>query len=102
VAQKIRYELTDDRRSLRIYGSEVVLARLSGSDGRRRLELLNYAAVSRSLNGIRVRVLGRYARHEVRAFDLPQVALVDYDATADATEFTLPQLKSYARIELAR
>src|SRR5262249_39045619 len=34
MAQKIRYELTDEKRILRIYGSEVVLGRLTG-DGRR-------------------------------------------------------------------
>ncbi len=80
----------------------VVIARLTGDGGRLRLQLLNYAAVSRTLNGIRVRVLGRYPKHEVRALGNAGAALVDYEAAADATEFTLPELKSYAVIDLAR
>jgi hypothetical protein len=100
VAQRIRYELTDERRSLRIFGSEVALARLF-SDGRRaRVEVVNYAAASRALNGIRVRVLGRYAKHSVEAAGSAGVALADYTVTRDATEFTLPELKSFAAVAL--
>src|SRR5258708_29327311 len=41
-ALKIRRQLTDDQRALRAYGSEVVIARLTGGAGRIRLHLINY------------------------------------------------------------
>jgi hypothetical protein len=100
VAQKIRYELTDDRRSLRIFGSEVVLGRLAGDRRRMRVHLLNYAAASRPLNGIRVRVLGRFSRQSVRVPGSPDLAAVDVAVTREATEFTLPELKSFAVVDL--
>jgi hypothetical protein len=102
VAQQIRFELTDEKRSLRIYGSEVVLCRLTGDDKRAQVQLLNYAAGSRPVNGLRVRVLGRYPKHRLKIFGVPDAALVDYEAMADATEFTVRELKSYAVIDLAR
>lgn len=101
VARKIRYELTDEKRALRIYGSEVVIARLTGEGQTRRLQLLNYAAASRPLNGIRVRVLRRYTKHQLKAFESPKAVLVDYEAAPGYTEFTLPELKSYAVVDLA-
>src|SRR5687767_8154816 len=42
MAQQIRTKLTDAKRSLRIYGSPVVVARLTGSGNRARLQLINY------------------------------------------------------------
>src|SRR2546423_866076 len=41
-ALKIRNQLTDEQRSLRIYGSEVVIGRLTGDGKRIRLHLINY------------------------------------------------------------
>jgi hypothetical protein len=100
MAQQIRYELTDDRRSLRIFGSEVVLGRAAGGKAGMRVHLLNYAAASRPLNGIRVRVLGRFSKQSVRAVDSPDLAPVDVEVTPEATEFSLPRLKSFAVVDL--
>jgi hypothetical protein len=102
LAQQIRFELTDEKRSLRIYGSEVVIGRLTGNGRQARLSLLNYAAGSRPVRGLRVRVLGRFAKHEVNAFGSPGATLLDYELLQDATEFTLPELKSLAVIDLSR
>src|SRR5207247_9280187 len=41
-ALKVRRQLTDEQRSLRVYGSEVVICRLTGDAERVRLHLLNY------------------------------------------------------------
>jgi len=101
MAQKIRSELTDDKRALRIYGSEVVIARLTSDGHRLRLHLLNYAGAARGIHGLRIRVRGRYPRHELSVFEMPDAALVDYQAAADATEFTLTKMNSYAVIDLA-
>ena len=102
VAQTIRGNLTDEKRSVRIYGSPVVVARLTGSGGKVRLQLLNYTGATRNVDGIRVRVLGQFPKHQLAAAGSPGLELVDYNVEADATEFTLPQLKTFAVIDLSR
>ena len=100
LAQKIRAELTDEKRLLRLYGSEVVIARLVGAGGRVRIHLLNYA--NRPVTGLRVRVLGNYPNWQVAAYDKPNLKLEDL-ATADgATEFTVPEISTYAVIDLSK
>lgn len=101
MAQTIRTNLTDEKRTLRIYGSPVVVARVSASAGRIRVELLNYAGPARKVNGIRVRVLGNYPQHRLAADDGSGVELLDYTAEPEATEFTLPELKTYAVVDLS-
>ena len=65
-ALSVRRLLTDEKRSLRLYGSEVVLARLTRDAGRARLHLLNYGG--RPIDGLRVRLLGSWVAAEARAF----------------------------------
>lgn len=91
----IRARLTDDKRSLRIYGSSVVIGRLTALPGGIRVHLLNYAATERSVNGIRVRVAGRYRKPA-------QPELFDFTVEQYATEFTLPKLDSYTVVDLTR
>jgi len=102
VAHAVRFNLTDEKRSVRIYGSPVVVVRLTASDGHARLYLLNYAGASRKVDGIRVRVLGHYSKHQLWLADGAGVELLDYSAEPDATEFTLPELKTYAVVDLSR
>jgi hypothetical protein len=102
MAHEIRAKLTDEKRSIRIYGSAVVVARLTVLPGGVRVHVLNYAGAERKVDGLRVRVLGQYPKHRLAAAGSPQEELLDYTADADATEFTLPQLKTYAIIDLSR
>ena len=102
VAHAVRFNLTDEKRSVRIYGSPVVVVRLTASAGHARLHLLNYAGASRKVDGIRVRVLGHYSKHQLWLADGAGVELLDYSAEPDATEFTLPKLKTYAVVDLSR
>ena len=102
VAHQVRYHLTDDKRSLRIYGSPVVVARLTGSGGHLRVQLLNYAGANRKIDGLRVRVLGRYPKHQLWLAGAEGVELQDYAVGSEATEFTLPLLNMYAVIDLSR
>ena len=97
-ALKVRRQLTDGRRSLRVYGSEVVICRMTGGDGRVRLHLLNYGG--RGIDGLRLRLRGAYGKGEAKAFGYEGTALTEVVVAAGATEFTLPQLGSYALIEL--
>jgi hypothetical protein len=79
-----------------------VVARLTASGGHARLHLLNYAGASRKVNGVRVRVLGRYPKHQLWLADGAGVELLDFSVDRDATEFTLPELKVYAVVDLSR
>lgn len=98
LSHQIRSQLTDEKRLLRIYGSEVVIGRLTGDSTRARLHLIDYA--KRPVDGLRVRVLGSYARHEETVSGIPGAKLQDYTADGTATEFTLPQIQRYAVIDL--
>ncbi len=100
LAQRIRAQLGDARRSLRIYGSEVVLARLDGDGSRARVHLLNYG--KRSVEGLRVRVLGEYAKQRLACYDHADAALVDVVVENGSTEFTIPDLRAYAVVDLSR
>ena len=102
MAHAVRFNLTDEKRSLRIYGSQVVVARLTGSGEHLRVHLLNYAGATRRVEGLRVRVLGQYAKHQSWLADGAGVELLDYSVDLDATEFTLPELKMYAVVDLSR
>jgi hypothetical protein len=102
VAHEVRANLTDEKRSVRIYGSQVVVARLTASGDRVRLHLLNYAGANRKVDAIRVRVLGQYAQHHLWLADGAGVELLDYSVEPGATEFTLPELKTYAVVDLSR
>ncbi|HLH16744.1 MAG TPA: hypothetical protein VKX45_05970 [Bryobacteraceae bacterium] len=102
MAHDIRGHLTDERRSLRIFGSAVVVARLTAAPDGVRVHLLNYAGAERKIDGLRVRVLGRYPKSHVTAAGSPADELLDYTVDTDATEFTIRELKTYAVIDLAR
>jgi hypothetical protein len=102
MSQIVRADLTDDRRSLRIFGTAVVVGRLESAPGRLRVHLINYDAARRAVSGLRVRVLGEFPKHRVAAAGSPDAALIDFDAQAGATEFTLPELKTYAVIDLLK
>ncbi len=95
-AQRVRQQLTDPKRLLRIYGSEVVVGRLTGDGARARLHLLNYDS-RRSIPGVRVRVLGAYSKVEAL-----QTPLQDIRTDSDAVEFTVPELNVYTVIDLAK
>jgi hypothetical protein len=98
-AQKIRSRLTDERRSVRIYGSEVVLVRLTGDGGRVRLHLINYGG--RDIEGLRVRVRGAFANGEARVAGIGIESLTDYTVAEGATEFSLPHMLTYAVVDLS-
>ena len=99
-ALKVRRELTDEQRSLRVYGSETVIARLTGDGQRVRLHLLNYAG--RDIQGLRIRLRGVYREGTAHVDGAGTITLQDYVASADATEFSVPKISTYAVIDLDR
>jgi hypothetical protein len=96
-AARVRQKLTDARRSLRIYGSEVVIARLTGDESQASVHLLNYSA--RNVEGLRVRVRGAYRSAKLSAPGAP-LQLTDFQSLEGAAEFSLPILEQYAVIDL--
>lgn len=102
IAQKIRANLTDTKRTLRIYGTSVVVARMTREGGTLRLHLLNYGlARGARVGAFRVRVLGRYPKAQLHSFGSPGDQLKDYNLEPEATEFTVPELKAYAVVDLS-
>ena len=99
-ALKVRRLLTDEQRTLRIYGSEVVIARLTGDAARIRLHLINYAG--REIEGLRVRLRGAYAAGAAWVEGTGRVALLDHVVADGATEFSLPRFGVYAAVDLTR
>jgi hypothetical protein len=97
-ALKVRRQLTDDQRSLRIYGSEVVIGRLTGDATRVRLHLLNYGG--REIEGLRIRLRGRWAPGEARVAGKGRTPLPDPVIADGATEFSLPAMGPYAVVDL--
>jgi hypothetical protein len=98
-ALSVRRHLTDEKRSLRVYGSEAVLGRLVRDASRARLHLLNYGG--RPIEGLRVRLLGTWAQPQALVFGEGQRPVEDYVTRDGATEFSLPILGPYAVIDLA-
>ena len=98
LALKIRSRLGDERRSLRVYGSEIVIARFTGNAERRRLQLLNYGG--RTIQGLRVRLRGRWTPGSALVLPRGSAAVEDPQLEDDATEFTLPALGPYALVDL--
>jgi hypothetical protein len=98
-ALKVRRALGDERRSLRLYGTEVVLARLTGDAARRGIHLLNYSG--RPIEGVRVRLKGRWAKPEVRVLGEPGATAEDYRLDEQGTEFSLSVIGPYAVIAAA-
>ena len=97
-AQKVRAQLTDEQRSLRIYGSEVVIGRLTADGRRARLHLINYGG--RDIDGLRVRVRGVYSAGDAYIPGSGKVALQDQVVADGAIEFSLPKIGTYAVVDL--
>lgn len=92
-ARQARRELGDDKRLVRVFGSEVVLVRLTGDDRALRLHLLNYGR--QKVEGLRVRVRGEYPKFALAAIE-------DLLVANGATEFTIPEMALYTVVDLGR
>ena len=97
-AQKVRRRLGDENRSLRVYGSEIVLCRLTGDGSRAKLHLLNYGG--REIDSLRVRLRGKYGQGVVKAFGHESAALEEFVVADGATEFSISKMGVYAVVDL--
>jgi hypothetical protein len=99
-AQTVRRELTDEARMIRIYGSEVIVARLTGDAKRIRLRLLNYGR--RDFDGIRIRLQGVFGKGDAFVSGHEKVELEDFAVIGQTTEFSIARMSTYAVIDLQR
>lgn len=99
-ATLVRKKLTDEKRLVRLYGSDVVLARLNGDATQVRVHLINYGGGK--VDGLRVRVRGEYAQGKLAAFGIQNAALADYGVADGGTEFTIPSMNVYAVVDLKK
>jgi hypothetical protein len=97
-ALKVRRQLTDEQRSLRIFGTEVVIGRLQGDGTRMRLHLLNYGG--RETEGVRVRLRGSHLEGEANVAGQGKVPLEELAIVDGATEFTVRRLGPYGVVDL--
>jgi hypothetical protein len=97
-ALKLRRQVGDEGRALHLFGSEVVIARLTGDGTRARLHLLNYSG--REQAGLRIRLHGSYPEGVALVAGKGRIALEDRVVADGATEFTLPWLGPYGVVDL--
>lgn len=98
-ALRVRRQLTDERRSLRLYGTESVICFLLSDGQRARVHLLNYSG--RALAGLRLRVRGRFTQGTVAAFGVNQTGLEEFMTDSEGTEFSLGQMGVYTVVDLS-
>lgn len=97
-AARVREQLTDDKRLVRLFGTYTVLVNLTGDKRRSRLHLVNYSR--RPVTDVRVRVLGKYKNVRLSEANDPAQKASDVTVVNGATEFTVPALKTYAIVDL--
>ncbi len=97
-ALKIRRQLTDEQRRLRLFGSDVVIGRLTGNADRARLHLLNYGG--REIDSLRIRLRGSWAQADVFLAGRGPGPLEDQTVSEGATELSLSGMSTYAVIDL--
>jgi len=88
-ATAVRGALTDERRSMRIYGTEMAIVRATSGGARARLQILNYSG--RPIRGVRLRIRGVYESIQLHVFGHPNAAPTDITTEAGFTEFTIPE-----------
>jgi hypothetical protein len=100
-AARVRDKLGDDKRLVRLYGTNSTIARLTGDGRRVRLFLLSYSR-NRIQQDIHVRLLGRFrpAASAVYSGGAPEPKLTDVEYPSGTTEFVLPMFNTIAIFDL--
>ncbi len=97
-AAVVRSHIGDDRRLVRIYGSDTTVVQLAGNEQHSRLHLIQYGRTP--VTGMRVRVAGRFPRVMVAGLGQRMVAPEDVVIDGTATEFTIPEFRNYVVVDL--
>jgi hypothetical protein len=101
-AARVREKLTDEKRLVRVFGANTIVARLTGEGTRARLILVSYAR-NRNHQDIRVTLLGKYRLSSYALYSAPAgTKLVDVSQAGNTTEFTIPAFNTIAVVDLTR
>lgn len=100
--QDIREKLGDDRRVLRLFGSELTLAVAARNGNRVRVHMVNYG--QRPVEHLRIRVQGVFREANIKAYLYGGIAskFTDFESGKDYTEFTLESLGPYGVLDLVQ
>ncbi len=103
LAARAREALGDDKRLIRVYGTNTVIAYLTGDAARTRVHLVSYSR-NRTQPSIRVRVLGHYQAPVLAAFGAAPGALLADVRHPDKTaiEFSVPPFSTLSIVDLER
>lgn len=99
-AAGVREKLSDDKRLIRVYGSAVVLANLTGDSGggHKKLHLINYG--KKPIDGLRIRLRGSYVVRRVSSYEAAESKVEDFTTRDGGTEFSIPRVGLYTVIDL--
>lgn len=101
-AARVREKLGDDKRLVRLFGTNTTIARLTGDGRRTRLALLSYGR-NRIQQDVRVRLLGNCQPRTLAAYGAPpETRLQDIQHVDGATEFSIPMFSTIAIVDLDR
>jgi hypothetical protein len=104
-AALVRAKLGDEKRLVRLYGTNTVLARLTAGEGRARLVLLQFSrgrrrAVTDNPQALQVRLLGHYLPTGFAGYgSRPDARLTDIQHPDGGTEFWVPDFGVIAMID---
>lgn len=97
-AAGVREKLTDDKRLIRVYGSAVVLANLTGDGNHLQLHLINYG--KKPIDGLRIRLRGSYVVRRVLSYEAAESKVEDFIDRDGGTEFSIPRVGIYSVVDL--
>ncbi|MCC6366894.1 MAG: hypothetical protein IT165_25515 [Bryobacterales bacterium] len=97
--QDVREKIGDDKRILRIFGSELTIATPTRDGKHIRLQLVNYS--NRPVETLRIRIQGHYTEKNIhaRVFKVAEPHLSEFVHEGNYTEFTLEELPLYAVLD---
>ncbi len=98
-AARVREKLGDDKRLIRVYGTNTAIAYLTGDEKRARLVLLSYSR-NRKQEDVRIRILGHYRDPKLAGYGTDAL-LRDVENFDTATEFSLPPFSTIAIVDLS-
>lgn len=95
-----RDKLGDEKRPVRIFGSEQTIVDVAREGNKVRLHFINYG--SRAVETLRIRVEGKYNARSIKAYvyNSPDTKLTEFEQDGAFTEFTLEGLPVYAVLDL--
>lgn len=98
LAGAVRRKLTDEGRSVRLYGSEMALLRATGDEKAARLYVLYYG--NYPLRGLRLRVRRQFSSAAVHVFGRPEAQAEELTSEGGFTELTIPETGPLAVVDL--